>query len=218
MVFKYPADHNYKVIINDEDELRKFFEENKKNVFVGYNNNHYDNFILKGILNGMNPYRISKFIIDEKKNGWQFPNINNIWFYTLDLMQDIPNNSIDLILCDLPYGTTACKWDSIIPFDKLWEQYNRIIKDNSAIVLFGSEPFSSKLRMSNLKNYKYDWKWDKVGGSNFVQAKKQPLRIYEDICVFYKKQPTYNPQMTERDKKNERPAKKKAVNNIINIV
>lgn len=89
VVFKYPADHNYKVIINDEDELRKFFEENKKNVFVGYNNNHYDNFILKGILNGMNPYRISKFIIDEKKNGWQFPNINNIWFYTLDLMQDI---------------------------------------------------------------------------------------------------------------------------------
>ena len=89
VVFKYPVDHNYKVIINDEDELRKFFEENKKNVFVGYNNNHYDNFILKGILNGMNPYRISKFIIDEKKNGWQFPNINNIWFYTLDLMQDI---------------------------------------------------------------------------------------------------------------------------------
>ena len=89
VVFKYPADHNYKVIINDEDELRKFFEENKKNVFVGYNNNHYDNFILKGILNGMNPYRISKFIIDEKKNGWQFPNINNIGFYTLDLMQDI---------------------------------------------------------------------------------------------------------------------------------
>ena len=136
----------------------------------------------------------------------------------LELMKDIPDKSIDMILCDLPYGTTKCNWDTVIPFEPLWEQYSRIIKDNGAIVLFGSEPFSSYLRMSNIKNYKYDWKWDKVVGSNFVQAKKQPLRIYEDICVFYKKQPTYNPRMTERDKKNERPAKKKAVNNIINMV
>ena len=135
----------------------------------------------------------------------------------LELMKDIQDKSIDMILCDLPYGTTSCKWDVIIPFESLWEQYNRIIKDNGAVLLFGSEPFSSYLRMSNIKNYKYDWKWDKVVGSNFVQAKKQPLRIYEDICVFYKKQPTYNPQMTERDKKNERPANKIAMNNIMNM-
>jgi DNA modification methylase len=132
----------------------------------------------------------------------------------LEKMKDIPDKSIDMILCDLPYGTTACKWDIIIPFEPLWEQYKRIIKDNGAIVLFGSEPFSSYLRMSNIKQYKYDWKWDKVVGSNFVQAKKQPLRIYEDICVFYKKQPTYNPQMEERKKENERPSNKPALNNI----
>ena len=135
----------------------------------------------------------------------------------LELMKDIPNGSIDMILCDLPYGTTACKWDVIIPFEPLWEQYKRIIKDRGAIVLFGSEPFSSYLRMSNIKQYKYDWKWDKVVGSNFVQAKKQPLRIYEDICVFYKKQPTYNPIMEERKKENERPSNKPALNNINGI-
>ena len=86
----------------------------------------------------------------------------------------------------------------------MWEQLNRIIKPNGAIVLFGSEPFSSALRMSNIKNYKYDWKWDKNSGSNFVTAKYQPLRIYEDVIVFYKKQCVYNPQMTKRDKNNFR--------------
>ena len=94
----------------------------------------------------------------------------------IELMKDIPDGSIDMILCDLPYGTTACKWDTVIPFEPLWEQYNRIIKDNGAICLFGSEPFSSYLRMSNIKNYKYDWKWDKVVGSNFVQAKKTTIK------------------------------------------
>ena len=154
----------------------------------------------------------------EVKNILENKNYKLLQGDCLELMKDIQDKSIDMILCDLPYGTTQCKWDSVIPFEPLWEQYNRIIKDNGAVLLFGSEPFSSYLRMSNIKNYKYDWKWDKVVGSNFVQAKKQPLRIYEDICVFYKKQPTYNPQMTERDKKNERPAKKKSVNNIINMV
>lgn len=111
-------------------------------------------------------------------------------------MQDIKDKSIDMIFCDLPYGTTQCKWDTIIPFEPLWEQYNRIIKDNGAIVLFGSEPFSSTLRLSNLKYYKYDWVWDKVKGTGFLNARKQPMRNHELISVFYKKQCTYNPQKT----------------------
>ena len=115
----------------------------------------------------------------------------------LELMKDIPNCSVDMILADLPYGTTACKWDTIIPFEPLWEQYNRVIKDNGAIVLTGNEPFSSHLRLSNLGNYKYDWKWDKVRGSNFATVKIRPFNSFEDVMVFYKKQPTYNPQMWE---------------------
>lgn len=115
----------------------------------------------------------------------------------LELMKDIPDKSIDMILCDLPYGTTACKWDVILPFDKLWEQYNRIIKDNSAIVLFGTEPFSSCLRLSNIKNYKYDLIWDKVNMyTGALLANKRPMRRHENISVFYKKQPIYNKQMT----------------------
>ena len=114
----------------------------------------------------------------------------------LELMKDIPDKSIDMILCDLPYGTTSCKWDIVIPFDKLWEQYNRIIKDNGVICLFGSEPFSSKLRMSNLKIYKYDWVWIKDKGSDPLNANKRPLNNIENIIIFYKRQPIYNPQKT----------------------
>lgn len=114
----------------------------------------------------------------------------------LELMQKIPNKSIDMILCDLPYGTSACKWDVIIPFELLWEQYNRIIKDNGAIVLFGQEPFSSALRLSNLKNYKYDWYWEKERLTNINQVKKRAGKTVENICVFYKNQCTYNPQMS----------------------
>jgi len=110
-------------------------------------------------------------------------------------MQNIPDKSIDAIICDLPYGTTACKWDTIIPFEPLWAQYKRIIKDNGAIVLFGNEPFSSKLRLSNLEMYKYDLKWDKVRGSNFATVKIRPFNSFEDIMLFYKKQCAYNPQM-----------------------
>ena len=112
----------------------------------------------------------------------------------LEVMKSIPDKSIDAIITDPPYGTTACKWDSVIPFEPMWKQLNRIIKPNGAIVLFGSEPFSSALRMSNIKNYKYDWIWEKTIFTNFMFVKKQPPKLHENICVFYKKQPTYNAQ------------------------
>jgi DNA modification methylase len=116
----------------------------------------------------------------------------------LELMKDIPDKSVDMILCDLPYGTTACKWDNVIPFEPLWLQYNRIIKKNGAICLFGSEPFSSKLRMSNLKMFKYDWIWDKVNRyTGYGSCKYAPLRRYEIISLFANNVPTYNPQMAE---------------------
>ena len=112
----------------------------------------------------------------------------------LELMKEIPDKSIDMILCDLPYGTTACKWDSVIPFEPLWGGYLRVIKHNGAIVLFGSEPFSTELRHSNLKMYRYDWIWKKNNSTGFQLANKRPLKDYENISVFYKKQPLYNPQ------------------------
>ena len=115
----------------------------------------------------------------------------------LELMKDIPDKSIDMILADLPYGTTRNKWDEVLPFNVLWKEYERIIKDNGAIVLHSQQPFTSKLIMSNLKIYKYSWVWSKSQVSGFLNAKKQPLREHEDICVFYKKQCTYNPQMTK---------------------
>lgn len=118
--------------------------------------------------------------------------INLIHGDCLVAMKNIPDKSIDMILCDLPYGTTACKWDVIIPFEPLWEQYKRVIKDNGAIVLFGSEPFSSKLRMSNIEWYRYDYVWEKTKASNFASARKIPMKYHENISVFYKKYPTYN--------------------------
>ena len=113
----------------------------------------------------------------------------------LERMKEIPDGSVDLILTDPPYGTTACKWDSIIPFDAMWVELKRIIKPNGAVVLFGGEPFSSHVRLSNLIDYKYDWKWDKIRGSNFATVKIRPFNSFEDIMVFYSKQCTYNPQM-----------------------
>jgi DNA modification methylase len=116
----------------------------------------------------------------------------------LEVMKTIQDKSIDAIITDPPYGTTACKWDSVIDFDLMWEQLNRIIKPNGAIVLFGSEPFSSALRMSNIKNFKYDWIWNKVNRfTNMLNVNRQPLRIYENISIFYKKQCTYNKQLRE---------------------
>lgn len=128
----------------------------------------------------------------------------------LELMKDIPSGSVDMILCDLPYGTTACKWDNVIPFEPLWEQYKRIIKDNGAIVLFGSEPFSSKLRMSNLKMYKYDWYWNKNSSGNFLCAKYMPLKIIENIIVFGNVKINYYPIKMSgfKNRTNEKPVKK----------
>jgi len=127
----------------------------------------------------------------------------------LEGMNFIPDGSIDMILCDLPYGTTACKWDTIIPFEPLWQQYNRIIKDNGAIILFGSEPFTSLLITSNLKIFKYNWIWKKTKATGFFDAKRRPLNDYETISVFYKSPPTYNPQMVVADKVYNRGAVKR---------
>ena len=113
----------------------------------------------------------------------------------LDIMPLIPDKSVQLILADLPYGKTKMGWDSIIPFNELWKQYERICADNCSIVLFGSEPFSSKLRLSNEKLYKYDWIWQKSHAANFIASKKMPLIKHENISVFYAKNKTYNPQM-----------------------
>jgi site-specific DNA-methyltransferase (adenine-specific) len=115
----------------------------------------------------------------------------------LDVMKDIPDNSVDMVLCDLPYGTTQNKWDSIIPLEKLWNQYNRIVKPNGAIVLTSQGVFTAKLILSNEKYFKYKIVWVKSKATNFLNAKKQPLRKHEDVCVFYKKQPYYNPQMSK---------------------
>ena len=114
----------------------------------------------------------------------------------LKLMNDIPDKSIDMILCDLPYGTTQNKWDSIISLDKLWEQYCRVIKDNGAIVLFAQTPFDKVLGCSNLKMLKYEWIWEKTSATGHLNAKKMPMKAHENILVFYKKLPTYNPQKT----------------------
>jgi site-specific DNA-methyltransferase (adenine-specific) len=114
----------------------------------------------------------------------------------LEVMQDIPDKSIDMILCDLPYGTTACKWDVVIPFSALWFQYKRIC--TKAIVLTCAQPFTSALIMSNIENFKYTWCWDKINGiRNHLNAKKQPMRVKEDVAIFYAQQPTYNPIMRE---------------------
>src|SRR5699024_6849560 len=113
----------------------------------------------------------------------------------LELMKDIPDGSVDMILADLPYGTTRNKWDSVIPLEPLWEQYERIIKDNGAIVLTAQTPFDKVLGASNLNILRYEWIWQKEAGTGFLNAKKMPLKDHENILVFYKKLPTYNPQM-----------------------
>jgi len=132
----------------------------------------------------------------------------------LDLMKQIPDKSIDMILCDLPYGTTACKWDTIIPFEPLWEQYKRIIKDNGAIVLTASQPFTSALVMSNPKMFKYEWIWEKSRPTGFFTAKIMAMKIHENILVFSKGKTTYNPIMTKADE--AKVDKRKTLNPTIN--
>jgi site-specific DNA-methyltransferase (adenine-specific) len=116
----------------------------------------------------------------------------------LELMKKLPDKYVDMILCDLPYGTTACKWDEIVPFEPLWKEYERIIKDNGAVVLFGSQPFTSKLIMSNIKMFKYEWIWEKDAGSNFATVKYMPMKEHENVLVFGKGKIKYFPIMQER--------------------
>lgn len=118
----------------------------------------------------------------------------------LQLMPKLPTGKFDMILCDLPYGTTACKWDTIIPFEPLWEQYKRLIKPNGAIVLTASQPFTSALVMSNVGMFKYEWVWAKNKSSGHLNANRRPMRAHEDILVFAIGQPKYNPQMTQNHK------------------
>lgn len=119
----------------------------------------------------------------------------------LERMKEIPDGSVDMILTDLPYGTTACKWDSVIPFEPLWEQYKRVTKPNAAIVLFCAQPFTSQLISSNYKMFKYCWYWNKVLPRGHLNAKKQPLRVIEEIAVFYSKPCFYNPIKTTGHKR-----------------
>lgn len=130
----------------------------------------------------------------------------------LEVMKSIPDGSIDAIITDPPYGTTACKWDSVIDFNLMWEQLNRIIKPNGAIVLFGSEPFSSALRMSSIKNYKYDWIWNKRKAGNFTLGNRQPLKTHEIISVFSLKTHNYYPQKTLLENPQTRHLGKKSIN------
>jgi site-specific DNA-methyltransferase (adenine-specific) len=127
-------------------------------------------------------------------------------------MKDIPDKSVDCIICDLPYGTTSLKWDTVIPFEPLWAQYKRIIKDNGAIVLFGSQPFTSALVMSNVKWFKYQFIWDKKQSGNFQLAKYQPLKVHEDICIFGNGRVNYYPIMEDADISKNRPNKKEMGN------
>lgn len=131
----------------------------------------------------------------------------------IKLMKDIPDGSVDMILCDLPYGTTACKWDTVIPFEPLWTQYRRIAKRSAAIVLTASQPFASALVMSNQKWFKYEWIWEKTQATGHLNAKKMPMKAHENILVFYKKAGVYNPQKTTNHKPMNSGTKYPTLNN-----
>ena len=118
----------------------------------------------------------------------------------IEIMQSLPESSVDMVFCDLPYGTTQNSWDTIIPFDKLWEQYHRVVKDNGAIVLTAQPPFDKVLACSNLNEFRYEWIWEKNKATGHLNAKKMPMKAHENVLVFYSKLPTYNPQMTSGHK------------------
>jgi len=125
----------------------------------------------------------------------------------LELMKDIPNGSIDMILCDLPYGTTACKWDAIIPIEQMWKEYKRIIKTDGVIALTASQPFTSILVSSNIKMFRHEWVWQKDKSGNFMNLKFEPAKVHESVLIFGNKKGTYNPIMEQRDEKNKRKNK-----------
>jgi site-specific DNA-methyltransferase (adenine-specific) len=133
----------------------------------------------------------------------------------LELMPTLEDKSVDMILCDLPYGTTACKWDTIIPFEPLWAEYERIIKDNGAIVLTASQPFTSRLINSNINLFRYELIWEKEQGTNFFSANKMPLKSHENVLIYYKQLPNYNPQMELSDTKWTKRDTGKSFNQII---
>lgn len=145
---------------------------------------------------------VSEYAAGEAKPAGFDLKQENLWLMhgdCLERMKEIPSGSVDMVLCDLPYGTIACKWDVIIPFDKLWAEYRRVAKQDAAIVLTSCQPFTTALIHSNIAEFKYTWVWHKNTTSGFVMAKKQPLRNHEDVTVFYRKQPTYNPEFELRD-------------------
>jgi DNA modification methylase/DNA-binding Xre family transcriptional regulator len=171
--------------VQDEDFALQAMQVAEEKIKYGTNGHiHTNDFVLS--LNGQKEKRKINDFVNKVVQG-----------DCLDVMQSIPDNSVDMILCDLPYGTTQNKWDSVIDLQKLWAEYERIIKDDGAIILTSQGIFTAKLILSNEKLFKYKITWIKSKSTNFLNAKKQPLRKHEDICIFYKKQPTYNPQMTE---------------------
>ena len=145
----------------------------------------------------------------------KFKNIKLINGDCLDILPTLETDSVDLVLTDLPYGTTNCKWDNVIPFEEMWDKLLRVCHKNTAILLFGSEPFSSKLRCSNLKMYKYDLYWKKEKPTNFMQLKRRFGKVTENICVFYDKQCTYNPQMVKHEGKLVTNSTNKCHNSIV---
>ena len=133
---------------------------------------------------------------------------DNLWLMQgdcLERMKEIPDGSVDMVLTDPPYGTTACKWDSIIPLEPMWEQLRRVVKPNGAIVMTASQPFTTTLIASNMKMFKYCWVWEKSQAVGHLNAWRMPLKQHEDVCVFYRKQCTYNPQIVDKPKENQRP-------------
>ena len=175
-------------------DLRSYCKKNEMKGYLTKNKNELINYIKtkedntsNAIISQIKEYKFTREYVNKEKvclvNG-----------DCLNVMTKIEDKSIDLILCDLPYGVTKNKWDVVIPFDKLWEQYNRIIKDNGAIILFGSQPFTTMLISSNMKYFRYCLVWEKNKFSDFLNAKRKPMKTNEDICIFYKKQPTYNIQ------------------------